>query len=256
MPINATRMFAFGVCPLTFYRNGTRTDQEGTGFFFQNEGTNFLVTSKHLLMDEVNGQRPDEVRFRVKTDRTDLTKAFDRSISLSGGKTGWLRQIEPTSIDMVALELDSTVVAGCEIEYFTPDDFPPNDLLLHAGEDVLIAGYPLGHYDEVNNFPLVRSGSIATLYGAQFKGRPYFEIEATLHPGTSGAPVLLKPTSTIHRTSQPFALMSSPVSYLLGIHSEGLEVSEGESFNVNRVWYASLIRDLTTWPPGVPRANK
>lgn len=253
--MNATQMFAFAVTPLSFFSSGQRTSQEGTGFFFENEGQTFLITNKHLVYDEIDGTPPDEVRFRVKTAADDLTKATDRSLSLRGGRLGWIRHIEPSTIDIVALEIPPAALEACEYRCFSISDLPPADLLLHSGEDALIAGYPLGHYDEVNNFPLVRRGSIATLYGAPFKGRPYFEIDGRLHPGTSGAPVLLKPTNIVHRASAPFSLFSQPVSYLLGIHSEGLDVAEGESFDVNRVWYASLIRDITMWPKGVPRLN-
>ncbi len=244
-------MIALGVTPLSFFLDEVRTNREGTGFFFLNEGQQFLVTNKHLVVDPIDGRRPTEVRFRVKTDPTDFTKAVDKCLSLTQTKLGWLRQLDPPTIDIVAIEIPAATLDGCFVKAFTVEDLPPDDLLLDAGEDVLVAGYPLGHYDDVNNFPLVRRGTVATLYGAPFKGRPYFEIDAKLHEGTSGAPVLLKPTSIIHRASMPFAMMIVPVSFLLGIHSEGIDLAEGESFDVNRVWYGSLIRDITKWPKGV-----
>lgn len=251
LSMNAKEMIALGVTPLSFFLDGIRTDREGTGFFFQNEGQLFLITNKHLVVDPIDGSRPTEVRFRVKIDPADFTRAVDKSLSLTQTRLGWLRQLDPLTIDIVAIEIPNSVLDGCFVKPFSVQDLPPVDLQLDAGEDVLIAGYPLGHYDDVNNFPLVRRGTVATLYGAPFKGRPYFEVDAKLHEGTSGAPVLLKPTNIVHRTSVPFAMMSAPVSFLLGIHSEGIDIREGESLDINRVWYASLIRDITSWPKGV-----
>ncbi len=251
--MNAKEMIALGVTPLSFFQHGVRTNREGTGFFFENDGQWFLVTNKHLVLDVIEDSRPTEVRFRVKTDPNDFTQAEDRALSLVQTRLGWIRQVEPPTIDIVALEIPKAKLDGCFVKAFGVEDLPPNDLILDAGEDVLVAGYPLGHYDDVNNFPLVRRGTVATLYGAHFKGRQYFEIDAKLHEGTSGAPVLLKPTNIIHRASMPFAMMSAPMSFLLGIHSHGIDLAEGESFDINRVWYASLIRDITSWPKGVAR---
>ena len=104
-----------------------------------------------------------------------------------------------------------------------------------------MAGYPEGHYDETNNLPLVRQGSMASFYGFRFKGRSYFEVDARLHRGTSGSPVVLKPTSIVHRLSEPFALLSGNVSALLGVHSHSVD----ENLAVQVVWYAAALRLLT-----------
>lgn len=52
-------------------------------------------------------------------------------------------------------------------------------------------GYPNGIWDEVNNFPIFRTGVIASNLKHNWNGKPEFLIDAACFPGSSGSPVLL-----------------------------------------------------------------
>lgn len=239
---NLRERLALALTPLSFWVRGRLTNREGTGFFFDNGSRRFLITARHLVLDEYEtGDRPTEIRARVKVEKDNFSKTEDRSIPLVGSSAVVPRVLSSEPVDVTALELPASLFENAWVSAFTPDDLPPDDLILDAGEDVLVAGYPEGHYDETNNLPLVRRGSMASFYGFRFKGRAYFEFDARLHAGTSGSPVVLKPTSIIHRVSEPFALLSGNVSALLGVHSHSVD----ENLAVQVVWYSKALTQLT-----------
>lgn len=63
-----------------------------------------------------------------------------------------------------------------------------------AIEEVLIVGYPLGLYDEVNLIPVARRGITATPLWFDYNGRPQFLVDAAIFPGSSGSPVVIYDT--------------------------------------------------------------
>lgn len=61
--------------------------------------------------------------------------------------------------------------------------------LLVPGIDVWFIGYPQNRFDTVNNLPLLRKGSIASLPKIDFNSQKQFVIDAQVFPGSSGSPV-------------------------------------------------------------------
>jgi len=66
-------------------------------------------------------------------------------------------------------------------------EFKVKDLV--AGSSILFVGYPEGRYDQVNNLPILRSGTIASIPKVDFNDSPEFLIDAHVYPGSSGSPV-------------------------------------------------------------------
>jgi len=62
---------------------------------------------------------------------------------------------------------------------------------LTAVEEILMTGYPIGIWDEVNNYPIFRKGITATHPYYDYNGRSEFVIDAACFPGSSGSPVFL-----------------------------------------------------------------
>ena len=69
------------------------------------------------------------------------------------------------------------------------DPIDDNEVLI--GENVIFVGYPSGYYDEVNNLPFIRSGSIASIPNIDYRGRGEIVIDAQIFPGSSGSPVFV-----------------------------------------------------------------
>jgi len=118
---------------------------------------------------------------------------------------------------------------------WSKNDFASQGQVMASGSKASIIGYPLGFYDDVNNFPIRRDGSIASPYNVGFEGEPYFLISAVLHKGISGSPVIIPHSG--FRVSTKTAIHA-----LLGIISE--RVPYGVDLGLGKVWYPGLIQDI------------
>ncbi len=58
-------------------------------------------------------------------------------------------------------------------------------------EDIVFIGYPNGICDTKNFTPLLRNGKTATPLSFDYNGYPYFLIDASVFPGSSGSPVVI-----------------------------------------------------------------
>lgn len=101
-----------------------------------------------------------------------------------------------------------------------------NNIDVQASDDVIVVGYPRGFYDEVNLYPIVKAGIIASRWGAHFGGKPYFLIDAKLFPGPSGSIVVSKPVDFVVRDGRVLRAQEKQFAFL-GIYS-------GEPFREGR----------------------
>jgi hypothetical protein len=60
---------------------------------------------------------------------------------------------------------------------------------LASNSEVCFVGYPAGRYDQTNQLPILRRGTIATIPQTNFNGLKQFVIDAHVHKGSSGSPV-------------------------------------------------------------------
>lgn len=97
---------------------------------------------------------------------------------------------------------------------------PEEWLNIMPAEDVLMIGYPGGHWDEVNNLPFVRRGIVASLPSAEFQGRHEFPIDVACFPGSSGSPVFM--THLGRRLSRDGVAIGDVTVKLIGILWGGL----------------------------------
>ncbi len=125
----------------------------------------------------------------------------------------------------------------------SPGFLPPANLVIAPGDQVLIVGYPRGFSDTLHNYPIVRTGAVASAYPIQFQGQPLFLVDARLHPGTSGSPVLASPGNML-RTSSGNTLIGDYHIFFLGVNSGEFNFS-GESSGLNAIWYGAEVLALT-----------
>ena len=124
-----------------------------------------------------------------------------------------------------------------------------------VSSDVLVVGYPRGFYDDVNLFPIVKSGIIASRWKTGFKGNPYFLIDAKLFPGSSGSVVITKPADFIIKNGEVLTSAEKHFGFL-GIFSGeprlqeqpvtigDLTVTQNSGFDLGIVWYAELVEEI------------
>jgi hypothetical protein len=217
-----------------------------TGFFFQRDGQLFLVTNRHVVLDEASNHRPDrlEIELHVAPENVAMTRQF--SIPLyRNQKPLWRQGCDSAGVvDVVALELERSALPQTLLFHaFTPAHLAGRPDRIEVGTSVLIVGFPLGFHDTLHRLPVARQAVIASAYGIRFQGKGYFLTDARMHRGTSGAPVIARePTQRAGRVQLPWML--------LGVHATRMDVAnrdvrQDEHLDLNCAWYADVLLTLT-----------
>jgi hypothetical protein len=216
-----------------------------TGFFFENDGKLYLVTNRHVVRqdDPARGEHifPDKLTLLLHTNPQDHTQNTNFDVPLYRDKKSLWR--EKPGIDLAAIELPVTDMHRFKFISMDQKFLPPDDVLLGAGDEVLIVGYPFGFSDTLHNYPVVRTGMVASAYPLPFGGQSFFLVDARLHPGTSGSPVLTAPTGMLK--TETATRIADFHLYFLGVNS-GEEVFPGGSSGLNAIWYSSEVQALTS----------
>src|SRR6266550_2164429 len=213
-----------------------------TGFFFERDGRLFLVTNRHVVLDEASNHRPDRLEIELHIDPENVAVTTHFSIPLyRGTQPVWREGIDPAgTVDVVALQLERAALP----EKLLLQPFTSNHLIeqlnkIEVGTRVLIVGFPLGFHDTWHHLPVVRQAVIASAFGLRFQGQGYFLTDAQMHRGTSGAPVVARVTTQRSgRGDLPWML--------LAVHAARMDVTnrdieQDERLNLNCAWYADII---------------
>ena len=217
-----------------------------TGFFFERDGRLFLVTSRHVVIDEASDHRPDRLTIELHVDRQNIANVIQWSIPLyDGNQALWRQGVDSGgSVDVVAVEIHRQALPETVLlAPFTPAHLVAELDQVEVGTAVLIVGFPLGFHDNLHHLPVARHAGIASAFGIRFQGQGYFLTDARMHRGTSGAPVVARITTD--RSGRGDLAWT-----LLGVHSARMDVAnrdidEDERLNLNCAWYADVLLTLT-----------
>lgn len=223
--------------------NGNIPLTGASGFFFEREGRLFLVTSRHVVIDEPSKHFPDRLEIELHNDPGNLTRSIGFSVLLyQEGRSMWRQgrdaggEIDVAVIELERAALPPAVVLRC----FTPAHLQQSLQEVEVGTSLLIVGFPLGFHDQLHHLPVVRQAVIASSFGLRFQGLGYFLTDARTHRGTSGAPVVMRSPE-----------LGAPLPWkLLGVHSArmdmgGRDLLHDESLGLNCAWYADILLTLT-----------
>ena len=168
----------------------------GTGFFFnlptQLGNVPTIITNKHVVTDSIRGH----LRFNLADPNWEKKPGETRDIIVEDFEKLWIMH---PNVDLALLpvqQLHAQYDSPERILYrrsFSTAHIPTNvekEQLL-AIEDVIMAGYPLGIWDETNNLPIIRKGITATAPYRDYNGKGEFVIDMAIFPGSSGSPVCL-----------------------------------------------------------------
>jgi len=238
------------VAMLTSYNNKI-PKKTGTGFFYDNTSGLHYVTNRHNVIYEDEGFKPDEISLRLHTDSNNLEKNDDYFIDLYSDDVPVWKE-HPThgkKVDVIAIHIDdSEFRKKYSINTFSPKIHLPNNVEISLGQELTVIGFPKGVSDEKYNLPIARNASLASAYPVPFQGNPFVLIDAHLHGGTSGSPVITRPMNMQRKTDGSIAMLTGNPRYLLGIHSASIDVTKTEDkdpLGLNCMWFASLIDDIT-----------
>ncbi len=214
----------------------------GTGFLIirridPTRGKIFLVTNKHVV--HTDPQLREKAAFLTvylnvrEKDGTVAGKSFPVPLAEDNQRL-WREHSDP-NVDVFAVDVTALIQSQPGIENRGADyslfALPPilKEEDITEGEEVLILGYPLGLFHTRVHSPLVRQGIVSTKIGEKIRLRlpspegyrrveiPAFLVDAAIIPGSSGSPVVLKPS--IGRKVRNRIDMATATPYLLGIVS-------------------------------------
>jgi len=226
---------------------GRQSLTSASGFLFERDQRLYLVTSRHVVIDEPSKHFPDRVEIELHTDAANLAESTGFSMLLyKDGKSVWRQGRDAAGeIDVAVLELErSALPASMVYRAFTPAHLgKPGQVDVEVGSALLIVGFPLGFHDTLHHLPVVRQAIIASSFGMRFQGEGYFLTDARTHRGTSGAPVVMRRDGA-HAAHDDLPWM------LLGVHSARLDMGNrdlaaDESLGLNSAWYADILMTLT-----------
>ncbi len=227
-----------------------------SGFFFQRDDRLFLVTSRHVMIDEPSKHFPNRIEIEMHIDPENMAKSIGFSMPLyRDGKSLW-RQGQDTSgeIDVAVIEVEQSALPPTAVfRAFTPSNLLGVNDAVEIGASLLVIGFPLGFHDTLHHMPVARHAVIASSFGLRFQGQGYFLTDARTHRGTSGAPVVMRDANLMGGVDTlPWKL--------LGVHSARLDVGSrdlklDEALGLNCAWYADILMTLTDLSPRIAPAK-
>ena len=224
---------------------GSRLLTKASGFFFARSQRLYLVTSRHVVLDEPSAHRPDRIEIELHVDDINLTRSTGFSVLLYHEGTAIWHQGEDSGgdIDVAVIELDRAALPpSTHVRAFAPANLQASLDDIEVGSSLLIVGFPLGFHDTLHHLPVVRQAAIASAFGVRFQGQGYFLTDARTHRGTSGAPVVMRAPPSSGDDGLPWKL--------LGVHSARMDMltrdrQQDESLGLNCAWYADILMTLT-----------
>ncbi len=225
---------------------GTHPLTNASGFFFERDARLYLVTSRHVLIDEATDHRPDRIEIGLHMDAINLTVSTGFSVPLYLDGIAVWHQGEDSGgeIDVAVIELDRNAFpAEAVVRAFTPAHLQTDFNAVPADTSLMVVGFPLGFHDVVHHLPVLRHAAIASPFGIRFQAQGFFLTDARTHRGTSGAAVVMRDT-------QPTPATAALPWKLLGVHSSRMDMGNrdlvlDESLGLNCAWYADILLTLT-----------
>ena len=231
-------------CVLTFEQQRPLTN--ASGFFFERDERLFLVTSRHVMIDEPSKHFPDRIEIELHIDPDNMARSTGFSIPLyRSGQSIWRQGLDNAGeIDVAVIEIERPALPETTVyRAFTPEHLRDPLEQVPVGTSLLVVGFPLGFHDTLHHMPVVRHAVIASSFGLRFQGEGYFLTDARTHRGSSGAPVVM-------RVSERDGMRDDLPWTLLGVHSTRLDVGTrdlqiDEALGLNCAWYADILLTLT-----------
>lgn len=217
-----------------------------SGFFFERDDRLFLVTTRHVLLDEPSGHFPDAIEIELHVNAENLAESTCFLIPLYRNGVNLWREGRDSAgeIDVAVIEIDRAALPATAVfRAFTERQLLCRFDQAEVGTSLLVVGFPLGFHDTLHHMPVVRQAILASSFGLRFQGEGYFLTDARTHRGTSGAPVVM-------RITDPGAVHDDLPWMVLGVHAARVDVGsrdleQDEALGLNCAWYIDILMVLT-----------
>lgn len=248
-------------------------NQTGTGFLVVNKEDKkiYLVTNKHVInKDDDKRQSASKFVFYFNSRiKDDVFKVKEIEVQFVEPKEEW-REHPDRNTDVLVFDITEILRSESNIEVraipleFFCDTSTIDKLEIKIADEIMVFGYPdlYGLKHEDSNFPIVRQGIIASRIKENLKDKGItgnekerilrgFLIDGAIIPGSSGSPVILKPTMGRYIKNEYLVDNFPPV--FLGIVSEyriGRIIQKNSDYlsfaNLGLVFRAETIKETIT----------
>jgi len=153
----------------------------------------FLVTNKHVI----DGLNRIYLKFNSPGDGS--AKDYPADLVARNGRPIWVGHPEP-QVDVAVLPINANQLKEelRKYAYFQSDQhvFASDELKnegVSEGDGVFVLGFPMGMVDAERQYVICRSGAIARIRDLLEGKTKDFLVDATVFPGNSGGPVIIRP---------------------------------------------------------------
>ena len=169
-----------------------QTDAEGTRQYWI-----CLVTNRHVFQKALQRNTGLQARFNRRIGAG--AYIYPLPLNEPDGSASWIVHPDP-DVDVAVLPVSPNQLKQDGIEFawfqsdthtFTLDEARTSQV--SEGDGVFVLGFPLGEAGDERNYAIVRQGIIARAQDWLKGDARTFLIDASIFPGNSGGPVLLKP---------------------------------------------------------------
>lgn len=204
-PRNKTDPIYWKLTPVGYhYQNRQDTKFVGTGFYYYHQwGMNelyddtlpevgpYLVTNKHVVLPE-DSSPPDALHIYIRNSR-DIQELTRMTVPLyeKDKSPCWREHPENPNIDIAVVPLDFEVPESCA---FHKENLAQS-ATASGGDRIQVIGYP-DSLEEFNRLPIQRNALVSSPYKLAYYDNPFFYIDARLHDGMSGSPVVSQEQET------------------------------------------------------------
>ena len=172
--------------------------REATGFLYGRPENDlhrvFLVTNRHVFSEK------DEFITRFNRPIGSEGKMYNLSLKNSDGSPTWVpHNNEGCDVAAIPIAVKRLEEDGIEFKYFSGTDErvlsveKANETQISEGDGVFVLGFPLENTGEERSYTIVRQGIIARILDWKAGKSRTFLIDASVFPGSSGSPVILRP---------------------------------------------------------------
>ena len=155
----------------------------------------FLVTNRHVVAKAA--ERGSTIHARFNRPMGAESHTYPLPLKEPDGSLSWTTH-EKADIAVLQINADRLQADGIQFFFFPSDvhAFSVDQLReidVSEGDGVYVLGFPLGEAGDERNYAIVRQGIIARARDWIRGNASVFLIDASVYPGNSGGPVLLKP---------------------------------------------------------------
>lgn len=179
-----------------------------------------LITAAHVL-DSIKGNK---AIIYLRTQSKDVYKTYPFPVLIRKDKTNFYTRHLKMDVAAMYIELPD-LYSGKNLIFLT--DYLSNDSVIKywnikPGETLNCLGYPFCYDDTLGNFPVLRSGKIASFPLVPSDIYKTFNFDFEVFPGNSGGPVYFYNEGTIPRvrSDNTFSIGKENVQFIMGLVTE------------------------------------